>query len=144
MKSATAQLKLWGDTVSAVNPQAFLYPGPGPAGSGAPAFHHSRGVFPTGRPQRSGSGLAAERQKRQEAYCTMQKPARSAAYSRWRVLHAVLFRGFHSSPAAELATYIHDGWRHRFRPWMTKFKAEVFDKRWVPVVEQALCLACQE
>ena len=39
--------------------------------------------------------------------------------------------------SAELATYMHDGLAHGFRPWMTKFKAEVFDKRWVPVVEQA-------
>lgn len=35
---------------------------------------------------------------------------------------------------AEIATWIADGAGQGFRPWMTKFNAEPYDKRWMPVV----------
>jgi hypothetical protein len=37
----------------------------------------------------------------------------------------------------ETLTFMHDGMAQGFRPWLIKFKAEVFDKRWVEPVERA-------
>lgn len=37
----------------------------------------------------------------------------------------------------ETLTFMHDGMAQGFRPWLIKFKAEVFDARWVEPVEKA-------
>lgn len=37
----------------------------------------------------------------------------------------------------ETLAFMHDGMAQGFRPWLIKFKAEVFDKRWVEPVEKA-------
>ncbi|HEX4272682.1 MAG TPA: ThuA domain-containing protein, partial [Rhizomicrobium sp.] len=70
-----------------------------------------------------------------EAYCTMQDRPVSGIFAVGET--STPYRFEDSCQAnAEIATYLHDGLAHGFRPWMTKFKAEVFDRRWVPLIEE--------
>jgi type 1 glutamine amidotransferase len=131
-----AQLKLWTDTVQAINPQTFFTPG-------------TWGRLDPKRLRESIRSIYADRQGRggdfpawlngrsaKEAYCLMQDRPVSGIFAvgetstPYRYMDSV-----QSGP--EIAAYLHDGLAHGFRPWMTKFKAEVFDKRWVPVIEKS-------
>jgi len=131
-----AQIKLWNDTVTAVNPDAFFTPGTWGRLDPVRLRSTIRAVF-SDRQGRNGQDPAWRNgQSAKEAYCTMQDRPVSGIFAVGETSTPYRFEDSCQS-SAELATYIHDGLAHGFRPWMTKFKAEVFDKRWVPVVEQA-------
>ena len=131
-----AQLKLWGDVVSSVNPNAFFTPGTWGRLDPVRLRSTIRAVF-SDRQGRNGQDPAwLNGRSAKEAYCTMQNRPVSGIFAVGETSTPYRFEDSTQS-SAELATYIHDGLAHGFRPWMTKFKAEVFDKRWVPVVEQA-------
>src|SRR5690606_3365392 len=50
--------------------------------------------------------------------------------------HALRWKDSVTSPA-ELTSFIVDGFVHGGRPWFSKFKAEIFDPRWVEPVTEA-------
>lgn len=131
-----AQLKLWGDTVSAVNPQAFFTPGSWGRLDPKRLRQTIRSIY-ADRQGRSGQNAAwLNGRSAKETYCLMQDRPMSGIFAvgetstpyRW-------MDSVQSNP--EISAYLHDGLAQGFRPWMTKFKAEVFDKRWVPAVEKA-------
>jgi len=130
-----AQLKLWTDTVSAVNPETFFTPGTWGRLDPVRLRSTIRAVF-SDRQGRNGQDPAWRNgQSAKEAYCTMQDRPVSGIFAVGETSTPYRFEDSCQS-SAELASYLHDGLAHGFRPWMTKFKAEVFDKRWVPVVEK--------
>ena len=131
-----AQLKLWGDVVSGVNPNAFFTPGTWGRLDPVRLRTTIRAVF-SDRQGRNGQDPAwLNGRSAKEAYCTMQDRPVSGIFAVGETSTPYRFEDSTQS-SAEIATYLHDGLAHGFRPWMTKFKAEVFDKRWVPVVEKA-------
>jgi hypothetical protein len=130
-----AQLKLWGDTVTAINPNAFFTPGTWGRLDPVRLRTTIRAVF-SDRQGRNGQDPAwLNGRSAKEAYCAMQDRPVSGIFAVGETSTPYRFEDSTQSNA-ELATYIHDGLAHGFRPWMTKFKAEVFDKRWVPQVEK--------
>ncbi|WP_420141802.1 beta-galactosidase trimerization domain-containing protein, partial [Sphingomonas sp.] len=131
-----AQIKHWNDVVKAVNPEAFFVPG-------------TWGRLDPGRLSGMIRSLYADRQGR-GAHDPIWVNGRSAKETRClmpdRPMSGIFAVGATSTgyrhvdstqSGPEIATYLHDGLAHGFRPWMTKFKAEVFDKRWVPTVEKS-------
>jgi len=131
-----AQLKLWGDVVSGVNPNAFFTPGTWGRLDPIRLRSTIRAVF-SDRQGRGGQDPAwLNGRSAKEAYCTMQDRPVSGIFAVGET--STPYRYMDSTQSnAEIATYLHDGLAHGFRPWMTKFKAEVFDKRWVTVIEKA-------
>ena len=106
-----AQLKLWNDTVTAVNPGSLLHAGHlGPAGSGAPALHHPRRVSPTGKAAtaRIRPGAMARAPKKLIAPCRI---ARSAASSRWAKPPRHIGSRIPASPARSSRLISMTGWR---------------------------------
>lgn len=131
-----AQLKLWTDTVQAVRPETFFTPGTWGRLDPVRLRSTIRAVF-SDRQGRNGQDPAWRNgQSAKEAYCTMQDRPVSGIFAVGETSTPYRFEDSCQS-SAEIAAYLHDGLAHGFRPWMTKFKAEVFDKRWVPVVEKA-------
>ena len=130
-----AQLKLWGDVVTAANPNAFFTPGTWGRLDPVRLRQTIRAVF-SDRQGRGGQDPAwLNGRSAKEAYCTMQNRPVSGIFAVGETSTPYRFMDSTQSNA-EIETYLHDGLAHGFRPWMTKFKAEVFDKRWVPVVEK--------
>lgn len=130
-----AQLKLWTDTVQAVRTDAFFTPGTWGRLDPVRLRSTIRAVF-SDRQGRNGQDPAWRNgQSAKEAYCTMQDRPVSGIFAVGETSTPYRFEDSCQS-SAEIAAYLHDGLAHGFRPWMTKFKAEVFDKRWVPVVER--------
>jgi type 1 glutamine amidotransferase len=129
-----AQLKLWGDTVTAANPQAFFTPGTWGRLDPVRLRSTIRAVF-SDRQGRGGQDPAwLNGRSAKEAYCAMQDRPVSGIFAVGET--STPYRWMDScQSSAELTSYVHDGLAHGFRPWLTKFKAEVFDKRWVPVIE---------
>ncbi|HEY2010007.1 MAG TPA: ThuA domain-containing protein [Rhizomicrobium sp.] len=130
-----AQLKLWTETVSAINQQTFFTPGTWGRLDPVRLRSTIRAVF-SDRQGRNGQDPAwLNGRSAKEAYCTMQNRPVSGIFAVGET--STPYRFEDSTQAnAEIATYLHDGLAHGFRPWMTKFKAEVFDKRWVPIIEE--------
>ena len=131
-----AQLKLWSDTVSAINPQAFFTPGTWGRLDPKRLRQTIRSIY-ADRQGRSGNEPAwLNGRSAKEAYCLMQDRPVSGIFAVGET--STPYRFMDSAQAnPEIAAYLHDGMAHGFRPWMTKFKAEVFDKRWVPTIEKA-------
>jgi type 1 glutamine amidotransferase len=130
-----AQLKLWTDTVSAINPEAFFTPGTWGRLDPVRLRSTIRAVF-SDRQGRNGQDPAwLNGRSAKEAYCTMQNRPVSGIFAVGETSTPYRFEDS-CQASAEIATYLHDGLAHGFRPWMTKFKAEVFDKRWVPLIEE--------
>ncbi|MBB5716370.1 alpha-amylase family protein [Sphingomonas aerophila] len=130
------QLKLWSDTVTSINPQAFFTPGTWGRLDPKRLRQTIRSIY-ADRQGRNGTDPAwANGRSAKEAYCLMQDRPVSGIFAVGETSTPYRFMdSVQASP--EITAYIHDGLAHGFRPWMTKFKAEVFDKRWVPAVEKA-------
>jgi type 1 glutamine amidotransferase len=131
-----SQLKLWNDTITAINPQAFFTPGTWGRLDPKRLRQTIRSVY-ADRQGRGGKDPAwLNGRSAKETYCLMQDRPMSGIFAVGET--STPYRYMDSAQAnPEIATYLHDGLAHGFRPWMTKFKAEVFDKRWVPTIEKA-------
>ncbi len=130
------QLDLWARTVTGVNPRAFFTPG-------------TWGKLDPRRLRRTARALFADRQARsgnapawlngrsaKETACLMPDRPVSGIFAVGETATPYRFMDSVQAPT-EIRAYLHDGLAHGFRPWMTKFKAEVFDKRWVPAVTES-------
>jgi len=130
-----AQLKLWGDTVTAINPAAFFTPGTWGRLDPKRLRQTIRSIY-ADRQGRSGQNAAwLNGRSAKEAYCLMQDRPVTGIFAAGETSTPYRFMDSVQAPA-EIRAYLHDGLAHGFRPWMTKFKAEVFDKRWVAPVEK--------
>lgn len=128
-----AQIKLWDDTVKRSNANAFFTPGV--TGRLDPARLRTtiKAIY-SDRQGRSGDPSWSNGKSAKEARALMQDKPVAGIFSvgyeddhRWK--DSV-------QGVAETVAYVHDGLAQGFRPWHTKFKAEVFDKRWVEPVEK--------
>ncbi|WP_420138333.1 alpha-amylase family protein [Sphingomonas sp.] len=131
-----AQIALWNEVVRAVRPTAFFTPGTW--GRLDPA--HMRGTIRSLYADRQGRNVRdpiwVNGRSAKETQCMMPDRPISGIFAVGAT--STGYRHVDSRQSdAEIATYLHDGLAHGFRPWMTKFKAEVFDRRWVPLVERA-------
>lgn len=131
-----SQLKLWGDTVTAINPEAFFTPGTWGRLDPRRLRQTVRSIYADRQGRSSREPAWANGRSAKEAYCLMQDKPMSGIFAVGET--TTLYRFMDSTQSnAEIAAYLHDGLAHGFRPWMTKFKAEVFDKRWVPTIEKS-------
>jgi type 1 glutamine amidotransferase len=130
------QLALWAKTVNAVNPQAFFTPGTWGRLDPQRLRKTARALF-ADRQARSGNAPAwLNGRSAKETACLMPDRPMSGIFAVGETATPYRFMDSVQAPT-EISAYLHDGLAHGFRPWMTKFKAEVFDKRWVPAVEKA-------
>ncbi len=130
------QLALWGRTVTAVNPQAFFTPGTWGRLDPRRLRRTARALF-ADRQARSGNAPAwLNGRSAKETACLMPDRPMSGIFAVGETATPYRFMDSVQAPT-EIRAYLHDGLAHGFRPWMTKFKAEVFDKRWVPAVAES-------
>lgn len=130
------QLAVWGRTVHAVNPQAFFTPGTWGRLDPRRLRRTARALF-ADRQARSGNAPAwLNGRSAKETACLMPDRPMSGIFAVGETATPYRFMDSVQAPT-EISAYLHDGLAHGFRPWMTKFKAEVFDKRWVPAVTKA-------
>lgn len=130
-----AQIKLWNDVITRIRPEAFFSPGTWGRLDPRKLRETIRSVF-ADRQGRSGQdALWANGRAAKEAACVMQgRPITGIfgvgqTWTAYRLMDSV-------QSSAEITAYVHDGLAQGLRPWMCKFKAEVFDKRWVPTIER--------
>lgn len=131
-----AQLNLWNDTIRRVRHDAFFSPGTWGMLDPKKLRQTVRAAYADqqARGPREPAWLAGRSAK--EAHCLMQGRPVSAIIAVGQTNTPYRFMDSVQSEA-EVATYMHGCMAHGARPWMTKFKAEVLDERWVPVVEKA-------
>jgi hypothetical protein len=129
-----AQMKTYNDTVRSINPEGLFAPG-----------SSWQRLDPT-RLRQAFRAIYADQQHRQvqhpvwaagrgakEAACVMQ--GRGPISGSFNIAQDDFKDSVQS--VDETLAFMHDGMAQGFRPWLIKFKAEVFDKRWAPAVERA-------
>lgn len=130
------QLDVWGRAVTGTNPQAFFTPGTWGRLDPRRLRRTARALF-ADRQARSGNAPAwLNGRSAKETACLMPDRPMSGIFAVGETGTPYRFMDSVQAPT-EISAYLHDGLAHGFRPWMTKFKAEVFDKRWVPAVTKA-------
>lgn len=130
------QLELWARTVNEVNPRAFFTPGTWGRLDPRRLRRTARSLF-ADRQARSGNAPAwLNGRSAKETACLMPDRPMSGIFAVGETGTPYRFMDSVQAPT-EISAYLHNGLAHGFRPWMTKFKAEVFDKRWVPAVTKA-------
>ncbi|MBB3350068.1 alpha-amylase family protein [Sphingomonas sp. BK069] len=131
-----AQLDAWNRTVTAANPRAFFTPGTWGRLDPRRLRRTARALF-ADRQARSGNAPAwLNGRSAKETACLMPDRPVSGIFAVGETATPYRFMDSVQAPT-EIRAYLHDGLAHGFRPWMTKFKAEVFDKRWVPAVAES-------
>jgi type 1 glutamine amidotransferase len=131
-----AQLKLWGEVIAKVNPAAFFTPGTWGRLDPNRLRQTIRSIYADRQGRSSQNPAWVNGRSAKEAYCLMQDRPVSGIFAVGETSTPYRFMDSTQSNA-EISIYLHDGLAHGFRPWMTKFKAEVFDQRWVPAIEKA-------
>jgi type 1 glutamine amidotransferase len=132
-----AQLKLWSEVIEAANPRAFFAPGSSWSNLDPKRLRETfRAIYADRQGRETQSPAWANGRSAKEAYCIMPGLPISGSFAVGETSTPYRFMDSVQSNA-EILTFVHDGIAHGLRPWMVKFKAEVFDKRWVPVVEKA-------
>jgi hypothetical protein len=131
-----AQIAHWNAVVRAVNPQAFFVPGTWGRLDPVRLSGMIRSIYADRQGRHPRDPVWVNGRSAKETQCLMPDRPMSGIFAIGAT--STGYRHVDSTQGpAEIATYLHDGLAHGFRPWMTKFKAEVFDARWVPVVERA-------
>lgn len=128
-----AQMRTYTDTIRAINPEGLFAPG-----SSWQRLHPKRlretfrAIYADQQGRAATVPLWAAGRGAKEAACIMQGGPISGSFN-------VAQDGFKDSTQslAETLMFMHDGMAQGYRPWMIKFKAEVFDKRWMPAIEKA-------
>lgn len=131
-----SQLQHWNAAVQAVNLDAFFTPGTWGRLNPDRLRNTIRSIYADRQGRSARDPIWVNGRSAKETYCLMPDRPMSGIFAVGAT--STGFRHVDSVQSrAEVATYLHDGLAHGFRPWMTKFKAEVFDKRWVPTIEKA-------
>ncbi|MDB5439344.1 MAG: Beta-galactosidase trimerization domain protein [Caulobacteraceae bacterium] len=129
-----AQIKLWNDVIQAANPAAFFAPGTTNGLDPARLRTTVRALY-NDRQGRSGQRPAWENGKNaKETRAIMHGKPIAGIFS-------IGFENTHrwkdsTQSDAEIIGYVQAGIAQGMSPWITKFKAEVFDTRWMAPVEQ--------
>ncbi|WP_442680895.1 beta-galactosidase trimerization domain-containing protein [Sphingomonas sp. ASY06-1R] len=131
-----AQIERWNAAVRAVNPATFFTPGTWGRLDPARLRGTIRSLYADRQGRNVRDPIWVNGRSAKETQCLMPDRPMSGIFAVGAT--STGYRHVDSTQSdAEIATYLHDGLAQGFRPWMTKFKAEIFDRRWVPVVEKA-------
>ncbi|OJU13505.1 MAG: hypothetical protein BGN86_05130 [Caulobacterales bacterium 68-7] len=129
-----AQIKLWDERIQKISPRAFFSPG-------------TIARLDPARLRTTIRAIYADRQGRvgaQPAWSNGKSAKETRAVMRDKPMAGIFTIGIEDGHRwkdsvqgqAEILSYVHDGLAQGFRPWVTKFKAETFDTRWMPTVEK--------
>lgn len=128
-----AQIKLYNETVRSINPQGLFAPGSSWQRLDPKRLRQNFRVIYADQQHRSAHHPAwAAGRGAKEAACVLPNGPISGSFN----VAQMEFKDSVQSVDETLA-FMHDGMAQGFRPWLIKFKAEVFDKRWVGPVERA-------
>lgn len=129
-----AQIKAYNKAASSINPQALFAPGSSWQRLDPRRLRGAfRTIYADQQHRAATHPIWAAGRGAKEAACVMQGTGPIAGSFNVAQME---FKDSVQSVDETLA-FMHDGMAQGFRPWLIKFKAEVFDKRWVAPVEQA-------
>lgn len=129
-----AQMKLYNDTARSINPEGLFAPGSSWQRLDPKRLRETfRTIYADQQHRTSHHPVWAAGRGAKEAACVMQ--AQGPIAGSFNVAQPEFKDSVQS--ADETLAFMHDGMAQGFRPWLIKFKAEVFDKRWVAPVEAA-------
>jgi hypothetical protein len=128
-----AQIKTYNDTVRGINPEGLFAPGSSWQRMDPKRLRENmRAIYADQQHRSSHHPIWAAGRGAKEAACILRDGPIAGSFN-------VAQMEFKDSVQSidETLTFMHDGMAQGFRPWLIKFKAEVFDKRWVEPLEQA-------
>lgn len=129
-----AQMKLYNDTVRTINPEGLFAPGSSWQRLDPKRLRETfRSIYADQQHRSPHHPIWAAGRGAKEAACVMQ--GRGPIAGSFNIAQMEFKDSVQS--ADETLTFMHDGMAQGFRPWLIKFKAEAFDKRWVEPVEKA-------
>lgn len=129
-----AQIRLYNETIRAINPDGLFAPGSSWQRLDPVRLRQNfRTIYADHQHRSAHHPIWAAGRGAKEAACVMQDSGPIAGSFN------VAQMEFKDSVQSidETLTFMHDGMAQGFRPWLIKFKAEVFDKRWVEPVAKA-------
>ncbi|WP_298196337.1 alpha-amylase family protein [Novosphingobium sp.] len=128
------QIQAYNAAARAINPQALFAPGSSWQRLDPKRLRTSfRAIYADQQQRAAGNPVWSAGRGAKEAACIMQ----GAGPISGSVNVAQMEFKDSVQSIDETLTFLHDGMAQGFRPWLIKFKAEVFDKRWVAPIEQA-------
>lgn len=129
-----AQIRLYNDTIRAINHEGLFAPGSSWQRLDPKRLRENfRTIYADQQHRSAHHPVWAAGRGAKEAACVMQD--RGPIAGSFNVAQMEFKDSVQSID--ETLTFMHDGMAQGFRPWIIKFKAEVFDKRWVEPVTQA-------
>lgn len=129
-----AQIKLYNDTVRSINPEGLFAPGSSWQRLDPKRLREAfRTIYADQQQRTAHHPIWAAGRGAKEAAGVMQGQGPIAGSFN---VAQIEFKDSVQSIDETLA-FMHDGMAQGFRPWLIKFKAEVFDKRWVEPVANA-------
>lgn len=128
-----AQIATYNDTVRSINPEGLFAPGSSWQRMDPKRLRaNMRTIYADQQHRGPHHPIWAAGRGAKEADCILRNGPIAGSFNVAQI-------GFKDSVQSldETLTFMHDGMAQGFRPWLIKFKAEVFDKRWVEPVERA-------
>lgn len=129
-----AQIKAYNDAIRSINPEGLFAPGSSWQRLDPKRLRQNfRAIYADQQQRHVNHPIWAAGRGAKEAACVMQGQGPiSGSFN----VAQMEFKDSVQSIDETLA-FMHNGMAQGFRPWLIKFKAEVFDKRWVEPVERA-------
>ena len=128
-----AQIKTYNDTVRSINPEGLFAPGSSWQRLDPERLRAAfRTIYSDQQHRSAHHPIWTAGRGAKEAACILRDGPIAGSFN-------VAQMEFKDSVQSidETIAFMHDGMAQGFRPWLIKFKAEVFDKRWVEPVEKA-------
>lgn len=128
-----AQIKSYNDTARSINPEGLFAPGSSWQRLDPKRLRANfRTIYADQQHRSSHHPIWAAGRGAKEAACILPDGPIAGSFN----VAQMEFKDSVQSVDETLA-FMHDGMAQGYRPWLIKFKAEVFDKRWVEPVEKA-------
>ena len=128
-----AQIKIYNDTVRSINPEGLFAPGSSWQRMDPKRLRANlRTIYADQQHRSPHHPIWAAGRGAKEAACILRDGPIAGSFN----VAQMEFKDSVQSIDETLA-FMHDGMAQGFRPWLIKFKAEVFDKRWVEPIEKA-------
>lgn len=129
-----AQIRTYNDAVRSINPQGLFAPGSSWQRLDPRRLRENfRTIYADQQHRNAHHPIWAAGRGAKEAACVMQ--GHGPITGSFNIAQMEFKDSVQS--VDETLTFMHDGMAQGFRPWLIKFKAEVFDKRWVEPVQKA-------
>ncbi|MFM5918480.1 MAG: beta-galactosidase trimerization domain-containing protein [Novosphingobium sp.] len=128
-----AQMRCYTDAIRAINPEGLFAPGSSWQRLDPKRLRETfRAIYADQQGRPASVPIWAAGRGAKEAACVMQGGPIAGSFN-------VAQDSFKDSVQSidETLTFMHDGIAQGYRPWLIKFKAELFDKRWMSAIEAA-------